>query len=116
MAAFTRTTQGLGAYSQLHTWSLTTADHTGDAIEVPGAADKTVQFIDSAWGSATVKLEGSIDGTNYVALNDPLGNEIAATAGDPIFQVLENVRYIRPRLTTVGSGATVPVYLLSTRS
>lgn len=113
MAAFTKTESGLGRYAHLHSWTLTTADGTGDALELPGSADRAVQFVDSTWGGATVVLEGSIDGTNFVTLVDPLGNDITATSGSPIFAVLANVRYIQPRLSVTGTGATVPVYLLS---
>lgn len=94
----------------LITWDLTTTDHTGDAAEYPDYADRTVQFIATAAGSATAKLEGSLDGTNWVSLADPQGNEISKTASG-IEAVLEAVRYVRPRLTTPGTAAVWKVIL-----
>lgn len=102
MASFTRTETGGGGW--LYTWNLTTADHTGDAVEVPGGPDKTIQFVASTGGSATATIEGSNDGTNYLSLTDPQGNAISPT-DDAMELVVENPRYIRPRLSTVGTGA-----------
>jgi hypothetical protein len=98
----------------LHTWVLTTADHTGEAIELPGAADRSVHFVSAAWGSATAALEGSNEGTTFGALqNAASGSAITATAAGALQAVVENCRYIRPRLSTVGTDAVVSVYLLS---
>lgn len=101
----------------MHTWVLTTADHTGVAIELPGAADRTVQFT-GTWGSATGGLEGSNDGSTFAPLTNPsTGSAIAPTTdATGISAVMENPRYIRPRLTAVGSGATVTVRLFSRRT
>lgn len=108
--AYTQTAIGQGCYS--HEWDLTTANHTGAILELPGAPDRSVQFA-GTWGSATIALEGSNDGTNFVTLTDPAGTDISATEGSPLFAVLANVRYLRPRLTSVGSGAAVTAVLVS---
>lgn len=113
MAAFTRVEVDGGGY--LYSWTLTTADHTGDVVSHVGGSDKTVQFDDTggAWGSATAELQGA--NTNvagaFKLLTDPQGNTLTKTA-DAIEAVTENPRYIRPILTTAGSGATVFVTLL----
>lgn len=97
----------------LHKWSLTTANPIGDAISIPGASDRTVQFIGATWGGATGVLEGSLDGgTTYAGLTDPQGNAISKTA-DGLEAVTENCLLIRPQLSVVGTAAVVDVYLLS---
>lgn len=100
-----------GANVTIHTWNLTTADPTGDAVELPMASDRTVQFT-GTWGSATAILEGSLDNVTFLGLNDPSSTAISKTA-DGIEAVLENVRYIRPRLSVVGTGAAVKAVLMS---
>lgn len=96
----------------VHTWNLTTADATGEAISVPGASDRTIQFVADTAGSATVVLQGSNDGTNWVALTDGQGNAISFT-GSGIEMVAENVLHFRVLLTSVGSGAVWTALLFS---
>lgn len=95
--------------SVLHTWTLTTADHTGDAVTgYEDYADVTVQVL-GTFGGATMTLEGSLDGgTTYAPLTDPQGNAIAKTAA-ALESVSEAVPRLRPRLSTVGVGATLTV-------
>ena len=103
MAAFTRTEVPGG---HLFIWNLTTADHTGNWARIPGGGDKSVHFIADTAGSATAAVEGS----NYEAgdgqqvLSDPQGNAISKTA-TALETILENPLLVRPRLTTVGTGA-----------
>ncbi len=100
-----------------HTWTLTTADGTGDAISIPGAADRTVQFL-GTFGSATVLMEGSLvddpsaDDTDWFTLTDGQGTAISFTAKGGEF-VAENTLWLRPRLSVAGSGAAITVRLLS---
>jgi hypothetical protein len=91
-------------------WTLTTADGTGVAVTPYGDyADRTVSF-GGTFGGATVVLEGSLDGSEYFTLDDPQGNPISKTAPS-IEAVLEAVKYIRPRLTVAGAGASINVVL-----
>ena len=90
--------------SVLHTWNLTTADPTGDLVSNPGAADRSIQFVAGTAGSATVALQGSNDGTNWIALTDGQGNAISFTASG-VEMVAENMLHYRAILTTAGSGA-----------
>ncbi len=96
----------------LHTWNLTTADPTGDSISVPGAADRTVQFISSSFGAATVVFEWSLDDDTFVTATDGQGNAISFTSegGE---MVAENALFFRPRLSVAGSGAVIEVRLHS---
>lgn len=92
------------------TWPLTTADPTGDAVAWAEWADRSVTFA-GTWGGATAALEGSNDGTNWIALADPQGTAITRTANG-IEAVLELTRFVRAKLTTVGAGAVVSATLL----
>lgn len=96
------------------TWTLTSADATGDSLSWADWADRSVTFV-GTWGGATAGLEGSNDGTNWVALADPQGTAISKTA-NAIEAVLELTRFVRPRLTTVGAGATVVATILMRNS
>jgi hypothetical protein len=109
MAAFVRTEHPGGTY--LYTWTLTTADHTGDPVQHPGGADKTVQFTTDAAGSATIIMEGALHSGEYIGLVDPQGNAISATATGKLEAVLENTLLIRPRLSVPGTAAEWTAYL-----
>ena len=110
MASVALTTEAGASF--LHTWILTTADPTGDSITFPGASDRTVQFVATTAGSATVVLEGSMDDVTYFTLTDGQGNAISFT-GSGGEMVAENVLHYRVRLSTVGSGADWTVRMLS---
>ena len=112
MATPVATKEETGANITIHRWDLTTADHTGTPIELPMASDRTAQFNGTNWGGATAALEGSIDGTVFLPLTDPQANAIAKTT-DGLETVMENTRYIRPRLTTAGTLAVVACWLMS---
>ena len=94
------------------TWTPFSATDTGQAYELPASADRSIQF-SGTFGSSTMVLEGSLDGTNYETLTDPQGNAISKTATG-IEQIMEVTRYIRPRCT-VASGATITATLLVRR-
>lgn len=95
-------------------WPLTTADHTGDALSWADWADRSVTFA-GTWGGATAALEGSNDGSTWIPLADPQGTAITKTANG-IEAVLELTRFVRPRLSTVGAGATVSATILMRNS
>ena len=95
-------------------WTLTSADATGDAMSWADWADRSVTFT-GTWGGATAALEGSNDGTNWIPLADPQGTAISKTA-NAIEAVLELTRFVRPKLTTAGSGATIVATILMRNS
>ena len=99
---------------KLFTYALTTADHTGTGLEWAQWADRSVTFT-GTWGGSTAGLEGSNDGTTWIALADPQGSAISKTANG-IEAVLELTRYVRPRLTVVGTGAAVTASILCRRA
>ena len=94
----------------LITYTLTSADHTGDAVAWCDWADRSVTFV-GTWGGATAALEGSNDGTNWVPITDAQGTAITKTANG-IEAAVELTRFVRARLSTAGSGATVTASII----
>lgn len=82
---------------------------TGTAIAMSGSPDRSVQ-IEGTFGSATVVLQGSNDGSNWQTLTDPQGNDISKTSAD-LEGILELTRYVRP-VTSGGTGTSVTVTVL----
>jgi hypothetical protein len=109
MAAVTRTEHAGNSY--MASWTLTTADHTGDSYEHPGAADRTVQA-SGTFGGATVAIEGSNNGSTWSPLTDPGGTAITFTSAG-IEAIAENPLYVRARLSVTGIGATIVVNMLN---
>lgn len=87
------------------TWALTSTDTDGAPAEWCAYADRTVTFT-GTWGGATAALEGSNDGVTWLPLADVQGTAITATA-NKIETAVELTRFVRPNLTTAGSGAAV---------
>lgn len=102
--------------AMLYTWTpLTSANADGSAITAHEYGDRTVQ-ITGTFDGATVTLQGSNDGTNWVALTDPQGNGIAKTAA-ALESVMETPRFTRV-ITTGGAGSqsiTVTLFCRRTR-
>jgi hypothetical protein len=99
----------------LYQWTITTADHTGAAMENVQWADRSAQF-QGTFGGATIILEGSNDGTNYQLLKQAAGGSDISFTSAGIAQLLEVCRYLRPRLSAVGSGASIVVSLVARRA
>lgn len=97
------------------TWTFTgVATETGPALSgFAEWADRSVQMT-GTWNGATVLLEGSLDGTTYLPLTDPQGNNISATA-DRLEAITELVNYVRPRCTT-GAVTALTIILLARRA
>lgn len=114
----TVTQAGLGDASVLqYTWALTTADNDGFPMQFPEHADIT-WVARGTWGGATLKFQGSADGTNFVTtgLSNAAGGTEAAVTADKIVTTIERPLFIRPILTTAGSGATITVTALARRA
>lgn len=100
------------------TWALTTADPTGVGVEIPEWADRTIQFT-GTWGGATAAFQGSNIDTDglYGNLSNAAGAAaITKTADGAPIAVIELPRYVRPKLTTVGAGASVTATLMLRRA
>lgn len=88
------------------TWANMTQTGTdvGQALEMPGSADRSIQFSGTFGAGGTIVLEGSNNGVNYETLTDPSSTAISKTAAS-IEAVLELTRFVRPRVTG-GDGTT----------
>ena len=73
---------------------------------------KSVQC-DGTFSSTVITIEGSNDGTNYYPLKDPSNTAITCSAAG-MFQINTPSRYIRPRVTTAGTGVALIVNLVMT--
>ena len=89
-------------------WTTFAGVTTSIPISAPHLPDKTISA-HGTWGSATLVVQGSDDGTNYFTLNDSRGegNAVSLTA-DNIVTILENPRYIQVK-TTGGTGTSLTV-------
>jgi hypothetical protein len=94
---------------------LKSADVDGTPIEWAQYSDRCVQAV-GTWGGATLSIEGSNDGTNWATLSKAAtGTDLTFTANG-LEQIIETPRYVRPKLTTAGVGATISVYFLLRRN
>lgn len=103
------------------TWaSLSSTNTSGDAVppqRLADYADRSVQIIGTT-GAATIKFQGSNDGTNYVSLTDPQGNVIekaSLTASSALEQVMENTLYVKPVVTSGDGSTAITVVLVARR-
>lgn len=114
MATITATPTSLGTRECMWTWtSMGNADN-GEAVSLPWYDYRSIQVIATNYGSATLVIQGSLDGTNWVTLADPNGNALSFTSGAKLEAVLENTRYVRPS-TSGGTGTDLTVILYALR-
>lgn len=92
----------------LFNWALTTANTDGLPFEFTEYADVCFSAT-GTWGGATMAVEGSNDGATWVGLNNAAGGAAATATANKIMTIIERPRYIRPNLTTAGTGAAVTV-------
>lgn len=104
---------------QMWTWVLTSADATGTAVEVPEWADRTWSFSSAATGSATAAIQGSntnVD-ADFAAQSNAAGGAAVTTTTVPLcVAVIENPRFVRPKLTTAGTNAAWTITLCARRA
>ena len=103
-----------------YTWLLTTGDPTGDAAQIPEWADQTWQFgtATDTLGGATGAAQGSntdVD-ADYQTLSNAAGATPATFAAFGLKTVIENPRFVRPKLTAIGAGASITVTLIARRA
>ena len=97
-------------HARTYIWeALVSGSLDGESIELPDHADKSVQVV-GTFDTATIALQGSNDGTNWESLSDPQGNAIEMTSTG-LKQILENTRFVRPLVTSVGGSTDVDVFL-----
>lgn len=88
----------------LYTYTGMQNGDSGEAFQLAQLADRTVQVVGTFGTGGNVRIEGSLDGTNYAVLTDPQGNALDINQAK-IECITELVRYIRPRVTA-GDGTT----------
>ncbi len=102
--AVTRITS-YGDEAHVITWGpLTTANADGEPVEMPGSADRSIQFQGTFGAGGTIRIEGSNDGVSWHPLTDPQGTDISKTVAD-LEAISELTRYIRP-FVSAGDGTT----------
>lgn len=92
-----------------HSWTLA-QDETGNAVSWAVHADRSVQ-VSGTFGGASVSIDGSNDGANYVPLNDAQGNVLTISSAK-IEQVLELALLVRPKITGGDGTTSITITLL----
>lgn len=101
---------GIGAEGVVSSWTpLTSANPNGDAVTVAGAKTSLSYHILGTFGSATVVLKGSFDGTNYFTLEDMDGADVSVTA-EGHGSLRDLPLFVKP--TSSGGGGTQSVTVL----
>jgi hypothetical protein len=85
------------------TWAPLAQGDDGDALSFGQYSDKSVQ-VSGTFGGATLRVEGTNDGTNWATLTDPQGNDLLITSAK-IEMVTEATVSIRP-FVVGGNGTT----------
>lgn len=91
------------------TWGLLANGDTGKPVQLPAAADRSIQAEGTFGAGGSVACEGSNNSTvgtdgNFRALSNPAGTTIAITTAG-IQQVTEATAWVRPNVTA-GDGTT----------
>jgi hypothetical protein len=102
-----RAPQGAGSIIT-SSWVLGNAD-TGVQIDLTDYADRSVQ-VEGTFGSATITIQGSNDGTNWQTVRGPDSVALTFTASG-LKQVLETTLYLRV-ISAGGTGTSVTVTLV----
>ncbi|HEX8957641.1 MAG TPA: hypothetical protein VF798_15280 [Burkholderiaceae bacterium] len=93
---------------RLVSWAgLANAGDVGDTQSLPAYSEKTFTVTGTFGGGASCTIQGSNDGTNWVALTNKQGNALTFTAAG-IGTSQDRPLYIRPNLAA-GAGASVTV-------
>lgn len=108
----TRTEVSAG-YAIMATWAGLANGDDGAAFEAPEYGDRVVQF-QGTFGSGTIVLQGSNDGTNWHTLNDA-GNAAISKTANSLETVMEVPRFVRPLLSG-GTAGSVTVTLFCRRT
>lgn len=94
-------TQNTRAFVQR--WSNLAASDDGQPLGSSQYTDRSVQ-VSGVFGGASVRIEGSNDGTNWAPLTDPQGNQLLFVSAG-LEMVTEATLHIRP-LVLGGDGTT----------
>ena len=93
-----------------HIWAELATGDTINALKLMGTGARRASVqISGTFGSATVKMQTSNDGTNFVDIKDIHNTAVSATAA-AIFEITSSAIYIRPAITG-GTADSVDVTL-----
>lgn len=99
----------------LSTWDGLRANEEGEAYEVVGTSERSVQ-VEGELDGASVAIEGSNDGIHYHALTSPPGLSLAFRSVG-IEAIAEVTRYLRPRVIggDLGTHLTITILVRASR-
>lgn len=118
MAVVAHSIETLGTHKEktwVYTFSNLANGDTGEPIEMPSCADRSIQVVGTFGSGGNLRIEGSNDGTNYAVLTDPQGNNLNITSAK-IEQAMEVVRYMRPNVTAGDGTTSLTVIILARRN
>lgn len=92
--------------------AITTTNTVGTGVKVSEYKELTMQAIGNFSGSATISLQGSIDGTNYATLPEYDGTA-ATLAAAGITGSPASPLYVRPAIASGDGSADIDVYLVA---
>lgn len=97
--------------------TLTTTNSDGQPIPSNFAdyADRHVQVIGTFGAGGNLRVEGSIDESNYAALNDPFGTALNITAAS-VKGITEIPLRTRPNVTAGDGSTDLDVFIISRRA
>lgn len=90
--------------TMLVSWPAMQNGDDGLPVDFSQYADRSVQVAGTFGVGGTVRIEGTINGTDYAPLTDPQGNDLDMMSAK-IESISELVRFIRPRVIG-GDGTT----------
>jgi hypothetical protein len=93
---------------QVYTWALTTAVPDGVPFRAVKFADRCFTGT-GTWGGAALAIEFSNDGTNWFTAHNAAGGAALTLSANGGASTIERPLWMRPNLSTPGTGATVTV-------
>lgn len=82
----------------------------GDSLPFSQYTDKSVQ-VTGTFGGATLRVEGSNNGTDWAVLTDPQGNDLLITSAK-VEMVTEATLYTRPKVSGGDGTTSLAVHML----
>lgn len=111
MASITPTKSEKGPWHQVFKWTPVTEADTCVAVKLERPYYAYGMQVTGTFGGATITLQGSIDGTNFVALDDADGAAISLTSAGINGAGRDLVLYLKP-VTASGSSSSVTISVL----
>ena len=94
-------------------WANMLAADTAEAVKLLGFNDRSVQ-VEGTFGSATITMNGSLDGTNFRGLRDPSSTALTFTTAG-LKAVLEAATSIKPATSGGDGTSSLTVTMIFTR-